>query len=183
MKKSKFKMQRKQVVDLITAVMLIVMGSLILIFPLLKIVNIKYIFMGVLTFYGVMNLIQFALTNDSKDYEGLLTMIASMITLILLGFLNIDNNPLNLALTLFVWITLMSLIKLKKCDYYHDRHKKIYILRIITLVIFVLIGLLSTINLYYEVETQILVLGFFYFIHGLLELVDPITNYLLEMQN
>lgn len=175
-------MKRKQIVDLVTAVLLIIIGSIILIFPLLKVINVKYIFMGVLTFYGIMNLIQYILTNESKDYEGLFTMIASIITLIILGLVNIENNPLNLALTLFVWITLMSLIKLKKCDYYHDRNKKIYILKIITLVIFVLIGLLCTINLYYEQSVQILVLGFFYFIHGILELIDPITNYLIELR-
>ncbi len=173
-------MKRKQIVDLVTAVTLIIVGSLLLIFPLLKIINVKYIFMGVLSFYGVMNLIQYLLTTKSKDYEGLFTMIASIITLIILGLVNIEKNPLNLALTLFVWITLMSLIKLKKCDYYHDRHKKIYILRIITLILFVLTGLLCTINLYYEPQVQVLVLGFFYFIHGILELVDPITNYLIS---
>ena len=173
-------MKRKQIVDLITAVTLIIVGSILLIFPLLKIVNVKYIFMGVLSFYGVMNLIQYLLTTKSKDYEGLFTMIASIITLVILGLVSIEKNPLNLALTLFVWITLMSLIKLKKCDYYHDRHKKIYILRIITLILFVLTGLLCTINLYYEPQVQVLVLGFFYFIHGILELVDPITNYLIS---
>ena len=49
-------MKRKQIIDLITAIILIVLGSIILLFPLLKIVNVKYIFMGVLSFYGIMNL-------------------------------------------------------------------------------------------------------------------------------
>ncbi|MBQ6841538.1 MAG: hypothetical protein IJO63_05435 [Bacilli bacterium] len=173
-------MKRKTIVDLVTAVALIIVGSLVLTFPLLKVVNVKYIFIGVLAFYGIMNLIQFILTSKAKDYEGLFTMIASIITLILLGFLEVDNNPLNLALTLFVWIVLMSLIKLKKCDYYHDANRPIWIFRIVTLILFVLIGLLSVINLYYEAEVQILVLGFFYFVHGVLELVDPVTNYLLD---
>ena len=81
-----------------------------------------------------------------------------------------------------MWIILMSLIKLKKCDFYHDQNRKIYLLKIITLVLFVLSGLLSVINLYYDAQIQVLVLGFFYFIHGILELVDPITNYLLRIE-
>ena len=121
-------MKRKQIIDLITAIILIVLGSIIL-----------------------------------------------------LGLID-TNIPLNLALTLFVWITMMSLVKLKKCDYYHDRHKEIYILKIITLVLFILSGLLCTINLYYEKSVQILVLGFFYFINGILEAIDPITYYLIEKQ-
>ena len=174
-------MKRKQIIDLITAIILIVLGSIILLFPLLKIVNVKYIFMGVLSFYGIMNLLKFILTNEAKDYEGLFTCIVSMVTLILLGLID-TNIPLNLALTLFVWITMMSLVKLKKCDYYHDRHNEIYILKIITLVLFILSGLLCTINLYYEKSVQILVLGFFYFINGILEAIDPITYYLIEKQ-
>ena len=174
-------MKRKQIIDLITAIILIVLGSIILLFPLLKIVNVKYIFMGVLSFYGIMNLLKFILTNEAKDYEGLFTCIVSMVTLILVGLID-TNIPLNSALTLFVWITMMSLVKLKKCDYYHDRHKEIYILKIITLVLFILSGLLCTINLYYEKSVQILVLGFFYFINGILEAIDPITYYLIEKQ-
>jgi hypothetical protein len=107
-------------------------------------------------------------------------MIASIVCLLVLGFISVDNNPKNLALVMLMWIIFMSLIKLKKCDYYHDRQKRIYILRIITLLLFILIGLLTVINLYYDAEIQVLILGYFYFIHGILELVDPITNYLVR---
>ncbi len=173
-------MKRKTKIDLITSVCLILLASIILISPSIKHVNVKIILLVILTFYGIMNLLQFVLTNKSKDYEGLFTMIASIISLILLGILDIEGNSLNLALILFLWISVMSIIKLKKADYYHDRHKKTWMLRIVSLIIFIVSGLLSVINLYYEPEVQVLVLGFFYLIHGILELSDPFTNYLLE---
>ena len=173
-------MNKKEVVDLVTAVLLLLGASVLLIFPSLHVINVKYVFIGIITFYGVMNLIQFVLTTKDKDYEGFLTMLCSMVVLIILGFLDVSNSPMNLALTLFVWVIIMSLIKLKKCDYYHDRHKKLFILKIVTLVIFIISGLLATINLYYEPKIQILVLGFFFFIHGVLELIDPMTNYLIR---
>ena len=173
-------MKRKQIIDLVVAIILMLVGSVLLIFPLLKITYTKYIFMGVLSIYGIINLIQFILTNKSKDYEGLLTMIASIITLVILGLLDVDNVPYNMAIVLFVWVTLMSIVKLKKCDYYHDRHKKIWVLKIITLLVFIISGLLTVINLYYDHIVQVLVLGYFFFIHGLIELTDPITVYLLD---
>lgn len=175
-------MKRKQIIDLIVAIILIVVGCALLIFPLLKVTYTKYIFIGVLAIYGVINLIQFILTNKDKDYEGLFTMIASILTLIILGLLDVDSNPYNMAIVLFVWVTLMSVVKLKKCDYYHDRHKKIWVLKMITLLVFILSGLLSVINLYYDKVVQVLVLGYFFFIHGLLELTDPITMYLLDLK-
>ena len=173
-------MNKKQVVDLIIALLLIVVGSALLVFPLLHFIAVKIIFISVLGVYGLLNLIQFLLTFKSKDYEGLFTALASIVVLVIVCFLNVDTNKWYLALSLFIWIILMSLIKLKKADYYHDRQNRVWIMKVITLIVFILCGLLTTINLYYESDIQILVLGYFYLIHGIIELLDPVTGYLLE---
>jgi ascorbate-specific PTS system EIIC-type component UlaA len=62
-------MKKKEIVDLVVAVVLVVLGSMLLTLPLLQVTNVKYIFMGVLTFYGVTNLTQFLATSEDKDYE------------------------------------------------------------------------------------------------------------------
>lgn len=173
-------MNKKQIVDLIIAIFLIACGSVLLLFPLFNFVKIKWIFLGVLVIYAVLNLIQFLLTKKDKDYEGLLTCIASIVVLIVALNLNIEKTPWYLALSLLIWVILMSLIKLKKADYYNDRNNKVWILKTITLGLFILSGLLTTVNLYYESEIQLLVLGYFFLIHGILELVDPLTVYLME---
>lgn len=172
-------MNKKQKVELIIAAFLIICGSLVLIFPLFQFVKVKFIFISVLAVYGLLNLIKFILVRESKDYEGLFTTLASIVALIVVCFLDVDNVPWYLALSLFIWIIFMSLIKLKKADYYNDRKNKVWILEIVTLILFILSGLLTTINLYYENDIQVLVLGYFYLIHGILELVDPLTNYLI----
>ena len=173
-------MKRKQKVDLIIAIFLILIGVTLMIFPNFKILDLEVILFSVMMAYATLNLIQFIFTRDSKDYEGLFTSIFSY--LIGVGGLYFDlfNGGVEMVAIILAWIILMSLVKFKKCDYYHDRYKKIYILKIVTLILFILIGFLSVINLYYEAEVQILVLGFFYFIHGVLELVDPITNFLIR---
>lgn len=171
-------MNKKQKVELIIAAFLIICGSLVLIFPLFQFVKVKFIFISVLAVYGLLNLIKFILVRESKDYEGLFTILASIVALIVVCFLDVDNVPWYLALSLFIWIIFMSLIKLKKADYYNDRKNKVWILEIVTLILFILSGLLTTINLYYENDIQVLVLGYFYLIHGILELVDPLTIYL-----
>lgn len=173
-------MNKKQIVDLIIAVFLIITGSALLIFPLFHFVNIKLVFIGILLIYALLNLIQFILTKKEKDYEGLFTSVASLISLILAYKLDIAKIPWYLAICLLTWIILMSLIKLKKADYYNDRLNKVWILKIVTLILFILSGLLTTINLYYSSDIQILILGFFFLIHGMLELFDPITLYLIN---
>ena len=66
-------------------------------------------------------------------------------------------------------------VSYKKGDYYNDRKNKMWIVEVISLVLFILAGLLTTMNLYYENDIQVLVLGYFFLIHGMLELFDPIV--------
>ena len=172
-------MNSKQKVELIIAAFLIVCGSLLLIFPLFHFVDVKLIFSIVLGVYALLNLIKFIFIRKSKDYEGLFTMLASIIVLIIVSLLDVDNVPWYLALSLFVWIALMSVIKLKKADYYNDRKDGVWIVEIVCLILFILSVLLTTINLYYENYIQVLVLGYFYLIHGILEIIDPLTTYLI----
>ena len=55
-------MNKKQIVDLIIAIFLIIGGSTLLVFPLFHFVSVKPIFIGILGMYGLLNLIQFILT-------------------------------------------------------------------------------------------------------------------------
>ena len=52
-------MKKKQIVDLITSVFLIICGSVMLLFPLFHFVKVKGIFLGVLGVYAILNLIKF----------------------------------------------------------------------------------------------------------------------------
>jgi len=175
-------MKRKQIVDLVTACLLIVLGCGLIILPLLDIINIKVAYLVVLIAYAVINLYQYVLTIKNGDIEGLLTTIACVISIGIALLLKISEKPWNLALSLFAWIIMMSLIKLKKSDYYHDRNNKIWILRIITLGLFILVGIITTLSLAYTADVQLIVLGYFFLIHGILELIDPITVYYFEIK-
>lgn len=171
-------MNKKQITDLTIAIFLVITGSLLLVFPLINFMNVKTIFCGVLIIYAVLNCIKYILTRKSKDFEGLLTFLASFITLVVALKIDITLKPWNLAVSLFIWVILMSLIKLKKSDYYNDRKNKMWIIKMVSLGLFILTGILSTINLYYTVDIQILVLGFFFLINGILDLLEPLCSYI-----
>lgn len=171
-------MKKKQLVDISVALCLILIGILLLIMPLLKISNIKYLSTLVFGFYTIINAIQFILTIDSKDYEGLHSAIVSLVVMIATIVIK-DHTPRVLALELMTWITLMSLAKLKKMDYYHDRRDRMWKYRVFNLVFFILCGILASINLSYAESVQILVIGFFMLVHGILEILDPIIKTLI----
>ena len=173
-------MTKKTKIDFIVSIILIICGSIIMLMPMLNFSNVKVAFLLVMATYIISNLINYFLVRKHKDVEGLYTALISFISVILLCFLNIGSKPVNLAIVLLVWTLGMALVKLKKADYYHDQHDNLWIIHIITLFIFILIGLLTTINLYYSSSVQLLMVGNFFFINGILDLIDPLTNYIKE---
>ncbi len=175
-------MDRRNFVEFIIAWVLVLMGAVSILLPLFNVLNVKIVFMTIITLYGVIHLIKNLLILKTKDYSGFLTFFTSLVILILILKLDIVDNPLNLALILFIWIILMSLIKLKESDYYHDRKNKLWELNIINLLLFILTGILATVNLYCTSEVQILVLGFFFLINGILELMDPLVAYIINKE-
>lgn len=172
-------MNKKYLVDFIISLFLIICGSMLLIFPLFDFFNVKVIFMLIIGFYGSMNLIKYFFTTKRKDIEGILVAIASIITLIITWRLDIMRVSWYLSLVVFIWIILMSFIKLRKFDH-HDMANKLWILEVIPLILFVLSGLLIVINLYYSNDIQVMILGFFCFIEGILELLHTLMLYLVQ---
>lgn len=172
-------MKKKQKIDMYIALFLIFIGVILLLMPILGVTNLKWLSIGIFSLYTVLNIIQFLLTKESKDYEGIHTAIASLIVLIASIIFNPQNSPRTLAMLLMIWIVLMSLTKLKKADYYHDRKDRMWKYSALNLGLFILSGILTSINLAYSNEVQIIILGFFMLIHGILELFEPITKTLI----
>lgn len=172
-------MKFKQKVDTAIAIFLILIGIVLLVLPLFNITNLKYLSIGIFALYTILNLIQFILTRKSKDYEGLHSAIGSLIILIASIILNPEESPKTLAMLLMTWIIFMSLAKLKKMDYYHDKKDRMWKIRLLNLVLFIICGVLTCLNLAHPNSIQILIIGFFMLIHGILELLDPIVKTLI----
>lgn len=171
-------MKKKELIDLITSLSLMIFASVILLLPTFKINDLSFILKIIFGFYTLIKIAQFILTIKEKDYESCLTSIISLIGFIALIFIKASTK--NIALILLIWMALMCLIKLKKADFYHDRANKMWILRLFILFVFLTTGLLTGINLYYDASVQTIIVGFFFFINGMLDAIDPIALYLME---
>lgn len=175
-------MNKKQIVDIVMSVFLIICGSLLLIFPLFDFVNIKLIFICIFGCFALINLVKFFFVNKLKEYDSLLTSLASILVIIIACGLDIRNIPWHLAVAIFIWIICISLIKLKSINNISDKKNNIWIFKLVLLILFILSGLLTTINLYYTNDIQVLILGFFYLIVGILDLLDPLMMYLIKLK-
>jgi uncharacterized membrane protein HdeD (DUF308 family) len=171
-------MKYKQKVDCVIDVLLLIAGIILLINGIFNNDNVKYIFIFMMSFYAILNLIKFLLTKESKDYEGLYTVIGSL-ALIILTIISYKDNNISIALLVLGWTTIMSIIKYIKADYYNDHRDRMWKIRIFTLIIFMINGIICTFALL-ESSDKILILGYFFFINGILEFIDPFTKYLIN---
>lgn len=169
-------MTKKEITEFIVGLTLLIIAGCIILLPTFKVTSIKTILIIIFSFYTIIKLISFALTFKEKDYESLFTCLISLASLIAVSLLKLTTK--NIVLILMVWMGSMSLIKLKKADFYHDRKNKMWIIRILILFIFIASGLLTGINLFYDSSVQILLIGNFFFINGILDTMSPVVEYL-----
>lgn len=173
-------MEKRRIVEFYIALFLIICGAVTMVLPLFNIVDVKRVFILLMALYGISHLVKNFLTLKSEEYSGFGVALSSIVILIVMMFVDIDESAYNLALILFIWIVLMSLNKLKESDYYHDRKNKLWKLNLFNLLLFILIGLLTCVSLSHSANIQILILGFFFFIHGVLEMMDPLVAYIIK---
>ena len=167
---------KKYKLEIMVALISILTGAIALFLPFVGVSDCKTV---LIVSFGLMTLVSALLYINKpkdKDYESLYTFIVSLIMLIVTFIIKI--GPLNLALMLLLYVMFLSLIRLKKADFYHDRRNRMWQVNIVTLAILILTGILTSINLYYQSEVQILMFGYFFLINGILELIDPLVLFL-----
>lgn len=171
------KLRKKQLTPIVLAVLLMIIGFINISLPILGVINLKGTLLMSFGLISLFNLVSFCITYKDKDLESILTFIVSIVIMILIGLLDLKQN-VNVAVILMVWVAFISLVRLKKADYYNDRKNKAWVIQMISIAIFILTGLLTAVNLSFTSKVQILILGYFFLINGILELVDPLILYL-----
>ncbi len=166
------KLTKRDKMNLIVSLVLILFGIILLIYPIIGNLTpnkLLYVTLGV---YGVIKLFEYLNSDDKKDREDLYTSIACLLAALSGVFFYNNSSNTVLALTLAIWTGVMSIIKLIKLDYYHDRGHEMFYTNLITFVLFLSLGLLTSINFYFDYTVQTIVLGYFFIINGLLNLLE-----------
>ena len=171
-------MKTKQFIDIIIEGVLLLFGLIVIVLGIVGYTNIKVVFVSALFTYAIFNFIQYYLTRKSKDMEGLYTALASILIGIADLYFPFTNNVV-LPVSIMIWAMLMSIIKVIKADYYNDRRDKVWKFKMVTLAVFMVISVLTSVALNYNSNVQVLIIGYYFVINGILELSEPIVKYLL----
>lgn len=162
----------KNRVNLISSGVILLLGILLFIFPWFDIEEPNDLLYLLFAIYAGVKLIEYILTRNGTDRENLYTAIACILASISGFKFHSYSSPMVLSLTLISWVAIMSVIKLIKLDYYHDRKNGMFYVNLVSFSLFLLLGLLTSINLYFNETVETLMLAFFFVCNGLLSLSE-----------
>ncbi len=167
-------------IDLGAGILMLLIGTIALILPVFQQSNLIFTLKFLFLFNALINFGRFILNRKTNDKEGLYTSLCALILFIILFIIKISNSSLTLSLFVFIWVIALSFIRLKKADYYHDQKNKMWILEITTLIIFIMIGLLTSFSILLTKDGNIFMIGFLFFMNSFIEVIDPVVQYIKE---
>ncbi len=167
--------------NVVVSCVLLLLGILMLVVPFLEFMKPNMLLYIVFTIYALIKVVEVLIVKKfNGDYEDIYTAIACMLAAIS-GFKFVNyTDSMVMAITLASWVGIMSIIKLIKLDYYHDRKNGMFYVNLVTFSLFILLGILASVNLYFNETVQVLVLGFFFVVNGLLNLAEDSIRILAQ---
>ena len=159
------------------SVLLLLLGSIFLLFPILSITDVLFVYRLFLGGFMIVSLLQFIIQFKSKEYSAFFLFVISIV-LLAVSFLAEFSTPKVLALTLLIWLLFVSLGKVKKADFYHDRKSKIWCILMSLWFLFFICGIFTCLNFGFSNEVSVLGFGYLTFFYGALDLQEYILVYL-----
>ena len=158
----------KNYVNFICNALTFILGLLFFIMPTVSNMETNKIFFVVMLLYFGIKVSEYILTRRSHDNELIWTFIACALgAASAIEYMELEPNIL-VSIALGVWILIMTIIKLIKITEHRENEDNLMYVNIITMSLFVMIGVLSVITIYRNILNPNLMMGFFFLINGIL---------------
>ncbi len=162
-------MKQKITTGKLFSFILVLIGISYLIYPWFgneRPINLFYFFLGI---YSSLKFIEYLFQKEKSDKENLYATIASVL-IPLLRLIKLPKDGMLLPLSILTWVAFMSIVKLIKLDYLHDRGLPMFRFKLVGFIIFIVLGIITSYSLYFEPKVQIIIMGFFITILGVIDL-------------
>lgn len=173
-------MKKANNLALIIDFLFVINALLIIMCPLLEISNLKWILIATFLAYGFGSAFKFIILKNYYDFENLYIAISQLVfSIVLYGFDIVSSNK-SLAFFLIIWILVLSIIKLIKSDYFHDLKNILWLAKVLSLIVFMLTGVVTCLNFRFGNQMSIVVIGYFFLINYIIELLNEIFRIIKE---
>ncbi len=147
-------------------------------------VNANNLFVSGLLMFACVNLVKYIVVGKNPTSERVYMTVASAgsgaLNIILGGFF--ENQHMVLAVSIMVFVLSITTVKLFTIDYYHDRKDAFFYIETMLLVLFLIVGIVVSVNLFSDPTIQTIMLGFLFIIIGILDGVNISIKCMLKAQ-
>ena len=177
-------------VGILCSIVIFIMGVMYLTIPsyyglsAMYNVNTNNLFVSGLLMFACVNLIKYIVVGKNPTTERVYMTVASAgsgaLNILLGGFF--ENQHMILAISIMVFVLSITTVKLFTIDYYHDRKDAFFYIETMLLCIFLIVGIVVSVNLFSDTTIQTIMLGFLFIIIGILDGVNISIKCMLKAQ-
>jgi len=143
--------------------------------------NVNDLFLSMTLVLSCLNLALFYIIGKNPTSECLyFSICASLCGIVNLIITPYFENSVTLAISILAITITFSLVKLFTVDYYHDRKDAFYYIEGILAIILLIVGMIISISVFNNPVIEIMELGFFMIIMGVIESIKGATKCLLK---
>ncbi len=171
-------MKRTYVVQLIVDAVIIFLAMCNYMFPSVTMESPNMVFFLMMGTYAGLELCEYIFDNKRKEP---LYIFAASATAAFAGiFLRTYEPNFVLSLAIVTWLLMIAIIKIISLEDIYENMTHLFLIKLTSMSILVLIGLLVSINIYYRISTINHMLAFMYLTYGTLEFGCDFLTYLSE---
>ena len=173
---TKNEVKNKNIILIITSILTLLLGVSFFFERSISFIDGCEIFYVVMLLYFGLEFTNYLLTKNQTGMNSLYISLACLIASI--SGLKYMDEPSNLVLTITLigWMVIMLIIKLIRIEDLRNKMNYSVFINIFSMSLFILLGFLTITNLYKEITNQVMILGFFFTINGILNILEVIGN-------
>ncbi len=172
---SKKELKSRDIVLIISAIILLFVGVFFFLEKYINFVEGNQIFYVVMLIYFGIEFINYILTKKSTGMNSLYISLVSLIASVSGLLYGKTSTSTVISITLGSWVVAMIVIKLIRIEELRSKLNPIVFINLFTLSMFILLSFLAVVNIYKEITNVCLMMGFFYIVYGILNLIENIA--------
>lgn len=171
-------MKKTYVVQIIIDIVVVLLGLFNYLFPEITGLNASMTFYVMLSVYAGLELCEYIFDRTRK--EPLYLFFASGVAAFSGFFLKGYDPSYVLSITIAVWVLMVAIIKIISLEEIYEKKSHLFLIKLTLMSVTILVGLLVSINLFYNISVINYMLGFMYMSYGTLELMGDFLHFLSE---
>lgn len=173
---TKDEIKTKNVILVITSFFTLLIGLFFFIEDGIEFLDGNQVFYIAMLLYFGAEFTNYLLTKKVTGMHSLYISLASLIASVS-GLIYMDKQTnLVLSFTLIGWMIMMVVIKLIRIEDLRNHMNNSVFINIFSMSLFILLGFLTITNLYKEISNPNMMLGFFFVVNAILNIIETIGN-------